>query len=207
MTMTIETCSSSAPDLAQNMCFRWTIRLVKGWVTRRVQFNNDGGETWRHSSRQRSGGESGRSLEADPERYGLPQREYGSVLIGSFNIRKLGSARSRNRDTWEFLADVCRSFDLLAVQEIMDNLSGLRRLMSLLGPEFSMVVSDQTGVFPGEPGVGERLGFIYRWNTVERMEVASDVTYDRVQGNRFHRQRLRHVHRRHDALRPAAGRL
>ena len=69
------------------------------------------------------------SLEADPERYGLPQREYGSVLIGSFNIRKLGSARSRNRDTWEFLADVCRSFDLLAVQEIMDNLSGLRRLM------------------------------------------------------------------------------
>ena len=55
----------------------------------------------------------------------------------------------------------------------MDNLSGLRRLMSLLGPEFSMVVSDQTGVFPGEPGVGERLGFIYRWNTVERMEVGS----------------------------------
>ena len=114
-----------------------------------------------------------------PEWYGLPQREYGSVLIGSFNIRKLGSARSRNSDTWKFLADVCRSFDLLAVQEIMDNLSGLRRLMSLLGPEFSMVVSDQTGVFPGEPGVGERLGFIYRWNTVERMEMASDVTYDR----------------------------
>ena len=118
-------------------------------------------------------------LEADPERYGLPQREYGSVILGSFNIRKLGSARSRNLDTWKFLANVCRSFDLLAVQEVMGDLSGLRRLMSLLGPEFSMVVSDQTGVFPGEPGVGERLGFIFRWNTVERMEVASDVTYDR----------------------------
>ena len=35
--MTIETCSSSAPDLAQNMRLRWTIRLVKGRVTRRVQ--------------------------------------------------------------------------------------------------------------------------------------------------------------------------
>ena len=119
-------------------------------------------------------------LDEDPRRYGLPPREYGSVLLGSFNIRKLGSSRSRNSDTWEFLADVCRSFDLLAVQEIMDDLSGLRRLMSLLGPEFSMVVSDLTGVFPGEPGLGERLGFIYRWNTVERMEVASDVTYDRT---------------------------
>ena len=101
-------------------------------------------------------------LDEDPRRYGLPQREYGSVLLGSFNIRKFGSSRSRNSDTWEFLADVCRSFDLLAGQEIMDDLSGLRRLMSLLGPEFSMVVSDLTGVFPGEPGLGERLGFIYR---------------------------------------------
>ena len=118
-------------------------------------------------------------LKECPTRYGLPQREYGSVLLGSFNIRKLGSSRSRSPDIWKFLADVCRSFDLLAIQEIMDDLSGLRRLMSLLGPEFGMVVSDQTGVFPGEPGVGERLGFIYRWNTVERMEVASDVTYDR----------------------------
>ena len=116
----------------------------------------------------------------NPERFGLPKREYGSVLLGSFNIRKLGSARSRNADTWEFLASVCRSFDLLAVQEIMDDLSGLRRLMSLLGPEFSLVVSDLTGVFPGEPGLGERLGFIYRRKAVERMEVASDVTYDRT---------------------------
>ena len=119
-------------------------------------------------------------LDEDPQRYGLPKREYGSVLLGSFNIRKLGSSRSRNADTWDFLATVCRSFDLLAVQEIMDDLSGLRRLMSLLGPEFSLVVSDLTGVFPGEPGLGERLGFIYRWNTLERMEVASDVTYDRT---------------------------
>ena len=119
-------------------------------------------------------------LDEDPGRYGLPKREYGSVLLGSFNIRKLGSARSRNSDTWEFLADVCRSFDLLAVQEIMDDLSGLRRLMFLLGPEFSLVVSDLTGVFPGEPGLGERLGFIYRLNTLERMEVASDVTFDRT---------------------------
>ena len=30
-------------------------------------------------------------LEADPERYGLPQREYGSVLIGSFNQQSDGS--------------------------------------------------------------------------------------------------------------------
>jgi len=120
------------------------------------------------------------TLDSDRVKYGLPQREYGSVLLGSFNIRKLGSSRSRSPETWEFLAEVCYSFDLLAVQEIMDELSGLRRLLSVLGPEFSLIVSDQTGRFPGEAGLGERLGFIYRWSAVERMEVATDISYDRT---------------------------
>ena len=66
------------------------------------------------------------TLDANRSKYGLPEREYGSVLLGSFNIRKLGSSRSRSQATWEFLAEVCRSFDLLAVQEVMDDLSGLR---------------------------------------------------------------------------------
>ncbi len=120
------------------------------------------------------------TLEQGRTKYGLPQREYGSVLLGSFNIRKLGSTRSRSPDTWKFLAEVCRSFDLLSVQEIMDDLSGLRRLMSLLGPDFDLIVSDVTGKFPGEPGLGERMGFIYRWSAVKRTEVATDITYDRT---------------------------
>lgn len=120
-------------------------------------------------------------LDEDPEKFGLPVREYGSVVLGSFNIRKLGSSRGRNQDTWEFLAHVCRHFDLLAVQEIMDDLSGLRRLMSLLGPEFGLIISDTTGAFPGKRGLAERLGFIYNWRIVERTEVATDITYDRTE--------------------------
>ena len=120
------------------------------------------------------------TLNSDRTSFGLPDREYGSVLMASFNIRKLGSSRSRNARTWEFLAEVVKSFDIVAVQEIMDDLSGMQRLMDLLGPEFELIVSDQTGVFPGEAGVGERLGFIYRWSVVERTEVATDVTYDRT---------------------------
>ena len=41
-------------------------------------------------------------------------------------------------------------------------------------------MSDETGAFAGERGLRERLGFIYRWPVVERMEVASDLTYDRT---------------------------
>ena len=119
-------------------------------------------------------------LEQTPDRYGFIKRIYGSVLIGSFNIRKLGSARGRSERTWKFLAHICSQFDLLAVQEIMDDLSGIQRLMGLLGSDFGLIVSDKTGTFPGEPGVGERLGFIFRWAAVQRMQVAADISYDRT---------------------------
>ena len=118
-------------------------------------------------------------LDADPVKFGFPERIYGSALIGSFNIRKLGSSLSRSTDTWEFLARICRQYDLIAIQEIMDDLSGINRIMDLLGSDFGMVVSDKTGVYPGDDGLGERLGFIFRWKTVERGEVISDITFDR----------------------------
>lgn len=119
------------------------------------------------------------TLRSTEGHFGLPERVYGSVVLGSFNIRKLGSPKSRNQRTWEFLAHVCRHFDLLAVQEIQDDLRGLRRLMRLLGPDFGLIVSDATGTFPGGPGLAERLGFIFNWRVVQRTEIATDITYDR----------------------------
>ena len=126
-------------------------------------------------------------LDEAPERYGFPERRNGSVLLGSFNVRKLGDADNRTDGDWKFLARTCAPFDLLGVQEIMSDLSGLRRLREELarhvetGSEgFAAVVSDETGAFAGERGLRERLGFIYRWPVVERMEIASDLTYDRT---------------------------
>lgn len=118
-------------------------------------------------------------LAADPQRYGLPKREYGSVVLGSFNIRKLGKVQNRSANTWDFLIQVCRQFDLLSVQEIMEDPEGLEYLLHGLGPEYQAVVSDTTGVFPGEQGLGERLGFIYNTNLVRRGPIVSDVSLDR----------------------------
>ena len=128
-----------------------------------------------------------KALDDAPDRYGFPERRDGSVLLGSFNIRKLGDPDNRTDGEWEFLARVCAQFDLLGVQEIMSDLDGLRRLRDGLAAHvdgsregFAVVVSDETGAFAGERGMRERLGFLYRWDTVERMEVASDLTYDRT---------------------------
>jgi hypothetical protein len=41
------------------------------------------------------------------------------------------------------------------------------------------VVSDVTGARPGRDTTQERLAFLYRWDRVERTELASDITFDR----------------------------
>lgn len=120
------------------------------------------------------------TLADDPTKYGLPKREYGSVVLGSFNIRKLGAVTKRSRQTWDFLAHVCKHFDLLALQEIMDDLSGFQELKGRMGSEFGTIVSDRTGVFSNQPGLGERLGFIYNLSMVKRGEVVSDISFDRT---------------------------
>ncbi len=126
------------------------------------------------------------TLDDDPERYGLPKRVYGTVVLASFNIRKLGklkvgkSTSGRDEPTMRFLADVCRNFDLIAVQEIMRDMAAVRRLKELMGPEFGLVVSDIVGTFPGEAGNEERLGYIYNRSLVERTELISEVTTSRT---------------------------
>ncbi len=119
-------------------------------------------------------------LKANPQKYGLPKREYGSVVLASFNIRKLGRKRQRNEATWQFLAKILGYFDLISIQEIMADLEGFDYLRELLGEGYGAVVSDVTGVFPGESGVGERLGFLYNRALVKRGNIVSDISYDRT---------------------------
>jgi len=111
--------------------------------------------------------------------YGLPERRNDSIVIGSFNIRKLGAVAKRTDQSWEFLKNTLKRFDLIAIQEIMDDLSGLEHLHSLLGDDYGIVISDVTGAKPGSSGNAERLGYLFNWRRVQRTALASDVTFDR----------------------------
>ncbi len=121
------------------------------------------------------------------ESFGLPERRSKSVVIGTFNIRKLGVVKNRSTQAWSFLAQICKGFDLLAVQEVMDNLDGLRHLQKALGDGYGVVVSDVTGgvfnpedVIRGKRGNNERLAFLFNWKRIRRTELASDISYDRT---------------------------
>lgn len=117
--------------------------------------------------------------ESSAEDFGLPAPRRKSVVIGSFNIRKLGTVKNRSPQAWDFLEMISERFDLLAVQEVTAGLAGIRELKRRLGPNRGLVISDTTGVFPGDRGNPERLAFLFDWTRVERTELASDITYDR----------------------------
>jgi len=64
-------------------------------------------------------------------------------------------------------------------------------LIESLGCDYDLTLHDYAPICPrlhfnlpdgsycGEPGLGERLGFIYNSHVVERTEVTTDITYDR----------------------------
>ncbi len=124
-------------------------------------------------------------LNRDPDFYGLPEggRE-ASLIMASFNIRKLGNVGNREREI-EFLSKFCARCDLIAIQEVQDNLDGLVRLKERMESkiagqgEFDIVVSDITGEVPGERAMSERLAFIYRKRRIKRLDMVSDLNIDR----------------------------
>lgn len=125
------------------------------------------------------------TLNANPGKYGLPERRADSVVLASFNIRKLGAVKKRSPETWAFLTMILERCDLIAVQEVMNDLEGLRHLRDLLGKDYGMITSDVTGAFAGEDGseegMAERLAFLFNWRNIERTEIATDVSIERTQ--------------------------
>lgn len=117
----------------------------------------------------------------------MPKRVERSALVASFNIRKLGSLRQgggdggRDEATMKFLSDICKPFDLLAIQEVMPQMEAVRKLKELMGKQYGLVVSDTTGTFPGDTGNPERMAFIYNRDVVERAELVTDLSYDRTE--------------------------
>lgn len=120
--------------------------------------------------------------------YGLPVRDDHSLVLGSWNIRKFGEIDPKKRDDnhFRFLTHTASHFDLLTVQEVMDDLASIRRLRDELNrtipdpaKQYGLVLSDITGAIPGGEGVQERLAFLYKRDRIRRTEVASDISIDR----------------------------
>ena len=79
-----------------------------------------------------------------------------TLLLATWNIRSFGD--NRRAESLHYMAEIVSRFDLVAVQEVANNMAGLQKLVALLGPNWDYIVTDST---EGVAGGGERTAFIF----------------------------------------------
>jgi endonuclease/exonuclease/phosphatase family metal-dependent hydrolase len=93
-----------------------------------------------------------------------------TLLLATWNIREFGD--NRRSESLHYLAEIVSRFDLVAVQEISNNMAGLEKLIALLGPNWDYIVTDST---EGTAGGGERMAFLYDRNKVFFRKMAGEI--------------------------------
>jgi endonuclease/exonuclease/phosphatase family metal-dependent hydrolase len=106
-----------------------------------------------------------------------------NLLIGSWNIRGFGSVVESWRDNPDkprrslrsliYMAEIIKRFDVIAIQEVKADTSGIRLLLNeFLGSNWGLIVSD---VSAGSKGNNERLAFIYDKRRVVPSGLAGEI--------------------------------
>ncbi len=98
---------------------------------------------------------------------GVPQKAENKLLTATWNLTNFG-LQNRTDDDFTLMAEVIDWFDLVAVQEIGDDLGHLRLLMNHLPTTYAVILSDIGGNY-------ERAGFLYDSSKVTRLELAAEV--------------------------------
>ncbi|WP_020181162.1 endonuclease/exonuclease/phosphatase family protein [Methylopila sp. M107] len=106
----------------------------------------------------------------------VPKRTLGGdLLIASWNIREFDSTKYGDRvaDAYYYIAEVLNHFDLIAIQEVNDDLRALDRVRNLLGSWWKYVVTDVSAKAGG--GNDERMAFLYDGRKVTFDGLAGEI--------------------------------
>ena len=106
---------------------------------------------------------------------GVPPRVRSSkLLLATWNIREFESAKygARQREALYYIAEIIDHFDIVAVQEVRDDLSSLEAVMDILGGAWEYLLTDVT---EGSQGNMERMAFIYDTRKVRFGGLAGEV--------------------------------
>lgn len=85
-----------------------------------------------------------RALRNHRDERNIPAKRDDRLLLATWNIANLG-AQDRSTADHELIAEVVSWFDLVAVQEVNDNLSGVRGVLAQLPPSWRMQFSEAGG--------------------------------------------------------------
>jgi endonuclease/exonuclease/phosphatase family metal-dependent hydrolase len=105
----------------------------------------------------------------------VPERVRSSkLLLATWNIREFESEKygAREREALYYIAEIIDHFDIVAVQEVREDLSSLERVMGILGSWWDYLLTDVTR---GTQGNVERMAFVYDTRKVRFGGLAGEV--------------------------------
>lgn len=106
-------------------------------------------------------------LDAWRKKRKVPRNVKSRLLICTWNIANLG-AQDRTDDHYKLIAHIISWFDVVAIQEVNDDLTGLIKIESFLDNKFQVFFSDKGGN-------EERAAFIFNSEKVKRLSMTAEV--------------------------------
>jgi len=102
-----------------------------------------------------------------------------TLVLGTWNLRNFDDNRFmsgyRTSEDFFYIAEIISRFDVIAIQEVCDDVYPLTRVMKILGKDYDFIITDLT---EGRSGNTERLGFIYDKTKVSFRGVAGELVLD-----------------------------
>ena len=97
-----------------------------------------------------------------------------NLLLATWNIREFDSTTfgERLNESFYYIAEIIAAFDIVAIQEVNRDLTGLKRIMVLLGDDWKYVISDTT---EGARGNEERIAYVYNSRKVHFGGLAGEL--------------------------------
>ncbi|UTW63445.1 endonuclease/exonuclease/phosphatase family protein [bacterium SCSIO 12741] len=112
---------------------------------------------------------------------GIPSSKLDETInLATWNIREFGKKR-RRKASIHFIAEILGQFDLIAVTELRDNLTELKKVLEILGPYWDVVFSDYA---MDRGGNKERIAFIFDKRAVVFTGLAAEADPPRKKDRR-----------------------
>ncbi len=99
-----------------------------------------------------------------------------SLMLATWNIRDFGGSRlnpsPRGSEPLFYMAEIISAFDIVAIQEVNNNMTAFLDLMSILGPSWNYIATDTC---EADGGNEERMAFVYDRNKVMFRNIAGEI--------------------------------
>jgi len=106
---------------------------------------------------------------------GIPEKRLtGNLILGTWNLRELGNTKYGGRmpESLYYIAEIISRFDLVAIQEVRDQLGDFNKICRILGNDWGVFTSVVT---QGASGNRERLAYVYDKRTVAFRNIAGQI--------------------------------